>query len=169
MKGQSAKKTETRVKIVQLAEFLKEAVYGQLDIALKDIDDATLNWRPSPNSNSIGNLVVHIAGAESYWIHEVVGGMRVGRQREREFNHVQFSTNELLEEIRKIRNITDLVLEKLFDFNLEDSRRYWSDRARRDKETTVHWAILHVIEHSALHIGQIFYARKLYQSSKTGP
>ena len=31
-----------------------------------------------------------------------------------------------------------------------------------DQNTTVYWCLMHVLEHTAQHVGQIFYIRKLY-------
>ena len=60
----------------------------EIDQAIKGIEFPELNWRPSPKSNTIGNLLKHITGAESFWIHHVVGGYETKRDRPSEFDEI---------------------------------------------------------------------------------
>lgn len=53
---------------------------------IEGMDEEALDWAPSaPDTNPAGVLVAHIAGAESCWIHQVVGGIDVGHDRDAEF------------------------------------------------------------------------------------
>ncbi len=64
-------------------------------------DAEALNWRPiaadeGEATNSLAVLAVHIAGAEHFWIAEVVGGRPSARDRNREFLAHAASKDELL-------------------------------------------------------------------------
>ena len=148
--------------IKQIIEFVEDEVYAHLDRAIDGITDEELNWDPSENSNPIGVLLTHITGAESYWIHKVVGGREVERVRAKEFLPKVNSTLEVMKRIQEVRAVTRTILGELSDSNLTQQRSFLSGSQERELQTTVHWAILHFIEHTALHVGQIFYARKLY-------
>jgi uncharacterized damage-inducible protein DinB len=148
--------------IKQLVEFIEGEVYAHLDRSIEGLTDGELNWDPSEHSNPIGVLLTHISGAESYWIHKIVGGIEVERVRAEEFLPKVNSTPEVMERIQEVREVTRTVLSELENSNLSQPRSFWSNSQERELETTVHWAIMHFIEHTALHVGQIFYARKLY-------
>lgn len=153
--------SEKRTEAERLTHFLN-AASTHLEQAIDNIQDVELNWRPSPRSNSIGNLLKHITGAETFWIHHVISGQETTRIRSTEFEVKEFHIANLREELTVIKNTTTTLLTKLADKDMDKPRTYWSQRANRQKKTTVHWAILHVIEHTAQHTGQILYIRKMY-------
>lgn len=126
------------------------------------MDLKILNWRPSHNSNSIGNLLSHIAGAEGFWIHHIVGDMPTSRNRDSKFEVKDFHVANLVVSLDSVTRTTSAVLAELTDSDLDVQRTYWSNRTGQHKQATVRWCILHTIEHSALHIGQIFFIRKMY-------
>lgn len=113
--------------------------------------------RPAPGSNSIGNLLVHLAGNVTEWI---LGG--VGRQTIHRFRAGEFQQNEgpdarkLLEDLEIVLGKADKVLAKLTE---EDLQR---ELTIQDRETTVMSAVYHVVEHFAMHTGQIVQLTKLY-------
>ncbi|MFX0065134.1 MAG: DinB family protein [Candidatus Hermodarchaeota archaeon] len=154
-----------RKTIKSLAEFLDE-VHESLERAIEGIKIQELNWRSSPNSNSIGNLLKHILGAEAFWIHHIIGGRETRRVRASEFETQEFQFNQLLEEFFQVKEQTKLVLAEVRDEQLIELRTYWSQLSNQTKETTVFWCLMHIIEHSALHIGQILFIRKMYGDSQ---
>lgn len=153
--------SEPRKKIEKILYFLVE-INATLERAIEDLENRELNWRPSPKSNTIGNLLKHIVGAEAFWIHHVVGGMETKRVRASEFEARKFQIIDLREELANAKEVTKKVFEELNDEQLSELRQYWSRRAARKMKTTVYWCLMHIIEHSAQHIGQIFYIRKMY-------
>jgi uncharacterized damage-inducible protein DinB len=150
-----------RREVERLSQFLEE-VHTGLERAIDGLENVELNWRPSLSSNSVGNLLKHIIGSQAFWIHHVVGGKVTDRVRSAEFEAKDFDTSDLRKELSRVRKVTNLILEKLTDAELDKMRSYWSQLAQREKQVSVYWCLFHVIEHSAQHIGQIFYARKMY-------
>jgi uncharacterized damage-inducible protein DinB len=130
-------------------------------IKIRQCIDALPNtavWkRPAPGSNSIGNLLVHLTGNVTEWI---LGG--VGRQTIHRFRAGEFQQNDgpdgakLLEDLEIVLRKADAVIAKLTE---EDLQR---EIVVQDRETTVLSAIYHVVEHFAMHTGQIIQLTKLH-------
>ena len=53
--------------------------------ALAEVTDEQIWWRPNEDSNSIGNLILHLCGNARQWIVAGVGGAVDTRDRAREF------------------------------------------------------------------------------------
>jgi uncharacterized damage-inducible protein DinB len=151
-----------RIEVERIEQILKE-VHIKLEDSIKNLEDQELNWRPSQSSNSIGNLLKHIEGSEAFWIHHVVGGLESQRVRTSEFEIKDFNFKDLQNELIKTKRMTKKILIELYNEQLSESRTYWSQLTNQNRERTVYWCLMHSIEHSALHIGQIFYIRKLFK------
>jgi uncharacterized damage-inducible protein DinB len=113
--------------------------------------------RPSAGSNSIGNLLVHLKGNVTEWMLGGLGGKHVERHRAAEFALSEGAdAKTLLDDLEKTLREVDGVLAGLTAKDLERSLII------QDRETTVLSAIYHVVEHFAMHTGQIILMTKLY-------
>jgi len=111
--------------------------------------------RGSENENAIGNLVLHLNGNVRQWITSAIGGAADTRVRDQEFAaRGGASAPELADTIRKTVAQAAAVLEGVTAGRLCDSVRI------QGRDTAVLEAIYHVVEHFALHTGQIIYATK---------
>ncbi|MFX0173778.1 MAG: DinB family protein [Candidatus Hodarchaeota archaeon] len=126
-----------RSEVERIEQILKE-VHIQLKDSVKNLEDQELNWRPSQNSNSIGNLLKHIVGSEAFWIHHVVGGLESQRVRTSEFEIKDFNFKNLQNEITKTKRMTKKILIELYDEQLSESRTYWSQLINQNRERTVY-------------------------------
>ena len=105
--------------------------------------------------NSVGNLVLHLAGNVRQWIVSGVGGARDDRQRDREFSaRDPLPAGELLRRLGEALDAADAVLAELPSERLLESRRI------QVYDVTVLHAITHVLTHFAGHVGQIIWATK---------
>ena len=59
---------------------------AQIRAAVDSVTDEQLWWRPNETSNSIGNLVIHLAGSMNHYLNRNIGGFRYERDREAEFS-----------------------------------------------------------------------------------
>lgn len=145
-----------------------DRVHMLMDRAIEGLSPEEMNWRPSPSSNTIGNLLKHITGSEAFWIHHVAGGLKTQRIRVLEFEIRDFPIDELLEEYSKVKKVSKRVIEKLTEEELAESHSFHSQMTSSgDKpQATVYWCLMHAIEHSSQHIGQIYYIRKMYADRK---
>ncbi|HTX80494.1 MAG TPA: DinB family protein [Longilinea sp.] len=107
-------------------------------------------------SNSIAILAMHVAGAEHHWIGEVVGGLPVTRDRDTEFTVRVRNSSPLIEILNNTLAETKSIFAKLTEADL--SRIYEVD----EKQVPGRWAILHVIDHTALHLGQMQITHQIW-------
>lgn len=121
-----------------------------------------LNWRPVKGAgdhatNSLAVLATHVAGAEHFWIAEVIGQQPATRQRPEEFKLQVDGAEKLLERLSAVGKETREVLASLDEATLATSRYV------HERTVPVRWAILHVIDHTALHLGHMQLTRQLWQ------
>lgn len=145
------------------AEFLARSRYLLTDeyrTKLRKTLDAlpadALWWRANDQSNSVGNLLLHLAGNVRQWIVSGVGGADDKRFRAGEFtaNGGQ-SLDQLWATIDAAITDADAVIAKLDEASL--ARRL----TIQGREVSVLDAVYHVVEHFALHLGQIILIAKL--------
>lgn len=117
--------------------------------------------RPDDGCNSIGNLLVHLKGNVTEWILGGVGGRQYKRDRSSEFAQQQGGdARALLDELESVLREADSVLSGLTDADLD------RPLVIQNRETTVLSAVYHVVEHFAMHSGQIIYLTKMYAPGK---
>ncbi len=139
-----------------------EDLRGQIATIVQTLPPEALNWRPDADSNdhamnSVAVLAMHAAGAEHFWLGEVIGGLPPTRDRDAEFKTVVDDMAILTQTLQTVANQTHTVLESLTQIDLDGTRR------ARSRDVPVRWAILHVIDHTALHLGHIQITTQLWQ------
>ncbi len=113
--------------------------------------------RPNESSNSIGNLLLHLAGNIRQWIVGGIGQQEVQRDRAAEFAAKEGGTRaELMQNLERAVTDVDAVLSSLKPESLRESR------VIQGRDTTVLDALYHVVEHFAMHTGQIVLMTKTY-------
>lgn len=113
-------------------------------------------WRANDASNSIGNLVLHLDGSTRMWILRVAGNRQIVRDRDAEFaERGPMAKSALLARLRSTLAEVDEVLATLNETTLLERR------PSTQGEVTVLWAVLHGVEHFAMHTGQIITLTKL--------
>lgn len=113
-------------------------------------------WRANEQSNSVGNLLLHLAGNVRQWIVSGVGGAADKRFRAGEFTAKGGqSLDELWATIDAALGDADAVIATLDEAAL--SRRL----TIQGREVSVLEAVYHVVEHFSLHLGQIILIAKL--------
>ncbi|HEY2375691.1 MAG TPA: DUF1572 family protein [Gemmatimonadaceae bacterium] len=112
-------------------------------------------WRPNEESNSVGNLVMHLDGNVRQWIVGAVGGAADVRNRAGEFATREGATREeLMRRIEQTLDEADAVLVKLRPEQLSERRRVQA------RDVSVLDAVYQVVQHFALHLGQIILVAK---------
>src|SRR4051812_31192813 len=117
---------------------------------------ASALWRRTDEgSNSIGNLLLHLAGNVRQWIVSAVGGAPDARYRSGEFTAREgASADELFAALRATIDEADAVIAALTPAALLDRRTI------QGRDVSVLEAVYHVVEHFALHTGQIILVTK---------
>jgi len=127
---------------------------------LERLTDEQIWWRPNEQSNSIGNLLLHLSGNARQWIVCGVGGAPDSRDRAGEFAQRDVIAREDLHSLLK-RTLAD-VDATLAQF---DANQLLERRSIQGLDVSVLEAILHVVEHFSMHTGQIILLTKLLTSS----
>lgn len=144
---------------------------------IADLPASALNWQPIPRSNasraqgggedhatnSLAVLVAHIAGAEHFWIGEVVGGRPRTRNRAAEFVTQVADAAELRRLLEATGAETREILPALGQSDLDGTREVDS------RAVPVRWSILHVIDHTALHLGHMQITYQLWMGGHSRP
>jgi len=130
---------------------------AKMRAAVEAMPADALWWRANEQSNSVGNLLMHLAGNVRQWIVGGVGQLPNERDRAGEFAARQGAdAQELLARLEHVVDEADAVLARLTDADLATTRSI------QGREMTVLGAIYHVTEHFALHLGQIILLAKLH-------
>ena len=111
--------------------------------------------RPNQESNSVGNLLLHLRGNVRQWIVAGVGGGVVTRNRAAEFAAREgASAPELVGELESALDEVDEILGALTPHRLLERC------AIQGRDVTVLEAVFHVVEHFSYHLGQIVFVSK---------
>ena len=115
-------------------------------------------WRRSGDgSNSVGNLLLHLEGNVRQWLVSSVGGAPDHRERSAEFDAREGAdVRALFGALSATLKSADAVLARLTPDDL------LTHRVIQGRDVTVFDAVYHVVEHFALHTGQIILLAKAY-------
>jgi uncharacterized damage-inducible protein DinB len=128
----------------------------KIEQCLDLLGDEDIWWRSHETDNSIGNLILHLAGNVRQWIVSGIGGDPDTRNRPQEFAERDMIPKEkLLNQLRAVLTEADAALERFDPKHLLEVRRI------QNYEITCLDAISHVVEHVSHHTGQIIYVTKL--------
>lgn len=144
-------------------QFLVDDYLPKIERCLERLSDEQIWWRPNGESNSIGNLVLHLCGNARQWIVSGVGGEVDRRHRDAEFAQREaIGRDELLNLLRETLADVSAVLDRL------DSETLLQSRTIQGSEVDILEAIFHVTEHFSMHAGQIFLLTKLLTATDLG-
>ena len=158
--------------VAELENYLQriQDLRRQVSELITDVPPEALDWRPIEGddehaTNSLAVLAAHIAGSEHFWIAEVVGGYSPTRDRDGEFATQVADASDLLRLLEEAGAETREVLSALSQADLDGTREV------EGRTVPVRWAIVHIIDHTALHLGhmQITYQLFMGGQSKASP
>ena len=139
---------------------LSEDLLPKIERCVALLSDEQLWWRPNVESNSIGNLLLHLSGNARQWIVCGLGEVSDARDRDSEFaQREMIPRSDLLSGLRQTIIEVDATLAKF------DMDRLVEKKTIQGLEVTALGAILHVVEHFSMHTGQIILLTKILTSS----
>jgi len=141
---------------------------GQVRSLIADLPAEALNWHPTEKvedhaTNSLAVLAAHVAGAEHFWIAEVIGRRPRTRDRAAEFVIQVTDTSELLGRLDATGTETRQVFSALSNADLDGTREV------EERTVAVRWGLLHVIDHTALHLGHMQITYQLWKGGISKP
>ena len=127
----------------------------KIERCLELLTDEQIWWRANPQSNSIGNLLLHLSGNVRQWIVCGLGGAPDERDRDAEFaQRNMIPRDELLARLKQTLSEADGALAKF------DAGKLLDNYSIQGCDVTALSAIFHVVEHFSMHAGQIIYITK---------
>jgi uncharacterized damage-inducible protein DinB len=146
--------------IERALEYLLGHYQPKIERCLEKLTDEQIWWRPNEESNSIGNLVLHLCGNARQWIVAGVGSEADTRVRDSEFAQRDVITRaELLTLLHSTSTDVQKVLQSL------DPNTLLSRRTIQGHDVDVLEAIFHVTEHFSMHTGQIILLTKMFTAA----
>jgi uncharacterized damage-inducible protein DinB len=137
-------------------QFLVHDYLPKIERCLERLSDEQIWWRPNEESNSIGNLVLHLCGNARQWIVCGVGGAISTRDRDAEFAQREvIGRDELLTLLHSTLADVASTLQNLNSATLLERRTI------QGSDVDVLEAIFHVVEHFSMHTGQIIVLTKM--------
>jgi uncharacterized damage-inducible protein DinB len=138
-----------------------EKCHGNILGAVEGLSGPALDWQPGTEMNSIAVLIYHLSGAERFWIGDVVDQTPSGRDREAEFKVQNIGLEVLQRRLDESLDYVRSVVGKLSLANLPETRLTPDGRT-----FSVAWVLLHIMEHSSLHLGHIEMTRQMWQAAQ---
>ncbi len=120
-------------------------------------DDATL-WQTMPGvTNAAGNLALHVAGSLQHFVGALLGGTGFVRNREAEFATRSGTREEVDRALTAAIDAVQGTLVRLSDAELDQPM----PGAPNGLRTTRGRFLMHLVAHTAFHLGQAGYARRM--------
>ncbi|MFT4040727.1 MAG: DinB family protein [Thermomicrobiales bacterium] len=139
--------------VAKITEQFK-VVHESLRDEVRGMDEASLNWKPAPDTNSIAVLVTHTLGSEAE-VYRIAANVPSDRDRESEF-HVARDAASLLAALDSADALIDDLSAQITAADLEASR----PRRNNAPETGLHWLVTNY-GHAREHLAHIQLTKQL--------
>jgi uncharacterized damage-inducible protein DinB len=154
---------------LQFIEFSRQKLasefWPRICTCLEPLREEQVWWRPNESSNSIGYLLLHLNGNARQWIVSALGGAADERNRPIEFSereHIPVAA--LRSKLEETLSQVDAVLAALAVGDLVRKQTI-----QRHENVSTLQAVYHVVEHFAMHYGQILYIVKMLKGEDAPP
>jgi len=152
---------ETGTAMIALSRRYLREYLTKIRLSVSVLDDHVIWARPNESSNSIGNLMLHLAGNARQWIVSGVGKEPDVRNRQAEFDQrAPIPVTELIDKLETTISDVDRVLAAVTPEELHTRRTIQAN------DVTVIEVIYHVVEHFSMHTGQIILLAKADQADR---
>jgi uncharacterized damage-inducible protein DinB len=142
--------------LLQARVHLNDDFMPKIEQCLGMLSEEDVWWRAHETNNSVGNLLLHLSGNVRQWIISGIGGAPDHRQRP-----LEFAERSPIQKKIVWSRLQDTVAEASRVLELFPAGQLLERRKIQGFDNTVLQAIFHVVEHFALHTGQIIYITKL--------
>jgi uncharacterized damage-inducible protein DinB len=122
---------------------------------LEGLSPDQLRWKPAPTANSLGVIVVHLGYAERLWLRAIWAGeqMDMGWRAHMFELPDAWSVDDVVRFYRSENALADAVLDRATSFDLPSAGEL--------RPTTLRWAVYHLIEETARHVGHMDITREV--------
>ncbi len=134
---------------------------------LKDVTDEILDFTPDEKTvETIGTLLYHIAAVEHDWIFYDIDKQEIDEERwkyafaTRSDDIDQLKGKGLQFYLDALQEVRDKIFNRFKKFSDNDLKRSIESEG---KTFTIEWILFHLLNHEAVHIGQISLLKRLYR------
>jgi hypothetical protein len=129
---------------------------AQIRSCSEELSEEQIWWRPNEQSNSVGNLVLHVRGAVLHFLCRGVGGMKYERDRPAEF-----AAKGPLPKHELLAMFDEMVDEATQTFARVDAPRLAEPSTEPAYYSIVFEDLFGIAIHMASHAGQVVYITKM--------
>jgi uncharacterized damage-inducible protein DinB len=148
--------------IDNIIRYLIEENFPRVIKCLDMLTEDQIWYRPNAQSNSVGNLVLHLAGNLSQWALDGLGGKKFNRARQAEFDADRTKTRaELIGLIQQLKGELEPLIRTIPTAELLRVRPV---QIYEESGMTI---LVHITEHFSYHCGQIAYLTKWLTGQQT--
>jgi hypothetical protein len=138
---------------------LMQQYWPRVERCVAELSEEEVWWRQHETNNSVGNLILHLTGNLEQFILSGVGGAKDTRDKNMEFSERRgIPKEELILGLKHALLAADETLARL------DAARLLDSTTVQNRDRRIFEVVAVVVDHFALHCGQIIYITKL----KTG-
>jgi len=130
--------------------------FERINTCLNLLSQEQIWFSPNENTNSIGNLVLHLIGNANQWIIGSFENKEVNRKRSEEFIPGQDLKKEDLN--KRLMELKSKMLPLIEGLSETDLIETYNVQVYNEKGINI---LIHVIEHFSYHTGQIVFLTKL--------
>lgn len=128
----------------------------QIRAAVEPLTDEQIWWRPNEQSNSIGNLLLHLAGSLNHYLNRNVGGIDYERDRAAEF-----AERRAIPKAEVLAIFDDMVAKAERTFDALTPARLADPSPEPKMHSIVVQDLVNALTHLANHAGQIVWIAKM--------
>lgn len=130
---------------------------------LSHLSQEQIWYKHNDNTNSVGNLVLHLCGNVRQYILHGIDGQADIRERHLEFSETgPIATNILIEKLNQLESDVKAAFQRIEPGHLIE------DRKVQGFDENVTSILVHVAEHFSYHVGQITFYTKYILDVDTG-
>lgn len=130
--------------------------YDRIFTCLDMLSENQIWQAPNQNSNSIGNLILHLHGNVRQWMLTTFNNSEDKRERSLEFTHDSTKSTKELKEM--LLSLKAEVLKVVSTISMDDLNKMYTVQVYKENGISI---IIHVIEHFSYHTGQIALLTKI--------
>lgn len=126
---------------------------------VEGLDAEQLRWQPSPTANSLGVILVHLGYTERLWLRAICAGEQMDMAwRAHMFELPEgWGVQDAVAFYRAESALADAVLDRAASLDLPSRGDF--------RRTTFRWAVFHLIEEAARHVGHMDITREMLDGS----
>jgi hypothetical protein len=128
----------------------------QIRDCLALLDDEQIWWRPNEESNSIGNIVLHLSGSLNYFLNRNLGGIDFNRDRAAEF-----AERRHIPKAELLAVFDDMVANASKTFETLDVDKLGQPSPELKLHKLVVDDLINIVAHLGNHAGQIVWITKM--------